>query len=144
MAFGGYGLGPGQFQAMTGVAFDAKNNRIFTVEQVYSRIQMFRYYTDAEAKAEIEKRKLGDGTKAPAVASATSTATPTAAAPAATATPAPTTATAAPTVAAAPVASAGPAATDAAAEAEKDTPSNRATGAFSIIPSAAGQTVPKP
>lgn len=58
MAVGNFGILPGQFQALTGIAFDAKNNRIFTAEQFYGRVQMFRYYTDEEAKAELEKRRV--------------------------------------------------------------------------------------
>jgi DNA-binding beta-propeller fold protein YncE len=56
MGVGSYGIGPAQFQAMTGVAVDRKNNRIFTAEELLGRVQMFRYFTTAEAKVELEKR----------------------------------------------------------------------------------------
>jgi len=45
---------PGQFKALIGVAID-KHNRVFTTEQYPGRMQMFRYVTDAEAKAEVER-----------------------------------------------------------------------------------------
>ncbi len=56
MSLGSFGIEPAQFQALTGLAYDAKNNRLFTAEQLYGRVQMFRYFTDTEAKAELEKR----------------------------------------------------------------------------------------
>jgi DNA-binding beta-propeller fold protein YncE len=56
MGFGGFGILPGQFQALTGMAFDRKNSRIFTAEQLLGRVQMFRYFTNAEARTEIEQR----------------------------------------------------------------------------------------
>jgi DNA-binding beta-propeller fold protein YncE len=56
MGFGGFGILPGQFQALTGMAFDRKNSRIFTAEQLLGRVQMFRYFTNAEAKVEVEQR----------------------------------------------------------------------------------------
>jgi DNA-binding beta-propeller fold protein YncE len=56
MALGGFGILPGQFQALTGVTID-KFNRVFTSEQYMGRVQMFRYITDAEARAELERRK---------------------------------------------------------------------------------------
>ena len=59
MAFGGFGIQPAQFQALTGMTFDAKRNRMFTAEQLYARVQMFRYYTDDEAREEIAKRRAG-------------------------------------------------------------------------------------
>lgn len=59
MAFGGYGIQPAQFQALTGVCFDAKRHRIFVAGQLYARVQMFQYYTDDEARAEIAKRRAG-------------------------------------------------------------------------------------
>jgi DNA-binding beta-propeller fold protein YncE len=64
MSFGGYGIGPAQFQALTGMAFDAKRNRLFAAEQIYGRVQMFRYYTDDEARAEIAKRRAGKSDEA--------------------------------------------------------------------------------
>ena len=57
MGFGGFGIMPGQFQALTGLAFDAKNNRLYTAEQLLGRVQLFRYYTNAEAKEAQEKRQ---------------------------------------------------------------------------------------
>jgi hypothetical protein len=62
LAFGNFGIMPGQFQSLTGLTID-KSNRVFAAEQLLGRIQMFRYYTDAEAKAELEKRKAGGATK---------------------------------------------------------------------------------
>ena len=59
LAFGSYGIQPTEFQALTGLTFDKKNNRIFSAEQIYGRVQMFRYYTDSEARAELDKRKAG-------------------------------------------------------------------------------------
>lgn len=56
LGLGGFGIMPAQFQAMTGVAFDQKNNRIFTAEQLLGRVQMFRYFSNAEAKVELEAR----------------------------------------------------------------------------------------
>jgi hypothetical protein len=77
---------PTEFQALTGMAYDKKNNRVFSAEQIYGRVQMFRYYTDDEAKAELEKRRLatvttaadgtaaaGSGTSATPAATATGT-----------------------------------------------------------------------
>ncbi len=64
MSFGGYGIGPAQFQALTGLTFDAKRNRLFAAEQIYGRVQMFRYYTDDEARAEIAKRRAGKSDEA--------------------------------------------------------------------------------
>jgi sugar lactone lactonase YvrE len=70
MWMGGHGLFPGQFRTVTGLYID-KNNRIFTSEQYPGRVQMFRYFTDDEAraqiaqrKAELEKTSPGAGTKA--------------------------------------------------------------------------------
>ena len=56
MGFGGFGILPGQFQALTGLAFDRKNNRLYSAEQLLGRVQSFRYFANAEAKAELEKR----------------------------------------------------------------------------------------
>ena len=52
---GGHGLLPGQFQSLVNLTID-KNNRVFTTEQFPGRMQMFRYVTKAEAKAEKERR----------------------------------------------------------------------------------------
>jgi len=53
---GGHGLFPGQFRALAGLYID-KNNRIFTSEQYPGRVQMFRYFTDDEARAQIKQRQ---------------------------------------------------------------------------------------
>ncbi len=47
---------PGQFTALAGLHID-KQNRIFTSEQDPGRVQMFRYFTNAEARAEYERRQ---------------------------------------------------------------------------------------
>jgi len=52
---GGHGLLPGQFQGLINISVD-KNNRVLTTEQMPGRLQIFRYITDAEAKAELERR----------------------------------------------------------------------------------------
>jgi len=49
-------LFPGQFRALAGLYID-KNNRIFTSEQYPGRVQMFRYFTDDEARAQIKQRQ---------------------------------------------------------------------------------------
>ena len=54
--FGDRGWYPGQFQALYGLAADNHNNRIITSEQYPGRVQVFRYITDAEAKAERDRR----------------------------------------------------------------------------------------
>ncbi|HUO13551.1 MAG TPA: 6-bladed beta-propeller [Verrucomicrobiae bacterium] len=56
MWMGGHGLFPGQFRDVEGLYID-KNNRIFTSEQYPGRLQMFRYFTDDETRAELAKRK---------------------------------------------------------------------------------------
>jgi DNA-binding beta-propeller fold protein YncE len=56
MWMGGHGLFPGQFRTVEGLYID-KTNRIFTSEQYPGRVQMFRYFTDDEARAELAKRK---------------------------------------------------------------------------------------
>jgi sugar lactone lactonase YvrE len=56
MWMGGHGLFPGQFRALAGLYID-KNNRIFTSEQYPGRVQMFRYFTDDEARAQIKQRQ---------------------------------------------------------------------------------------
>jgi DNA-binding beta-propeller fold protein YncE len=56
MWMGGHGLFPGQFRAVAGLYID-KNNRMFTSEQFPGRVQMFRYFTDDEARAQIKKRQ---------------------------------------------------------------------------------------
>lgn len=57
MWMGGHGLFPGQFRALAGLYID-KNNRIFTSEQYPGRVQMFRYFTDDEARAQINQREV--------------------------------------------------------------------------------------
>jgi sugar lactone lactonase YvrE len=52
---GEHGLLPGQFQSIANVMVD-KNNRVFTTELYAGRLQMFQYYTNAEARAELERR----------------------------------------------------------------------------------------
>ena len=52
---GGHGTLPGQFRTLAGLYID-KNNRIFTSEQYPGRVQMFRYITDDEARAELAAR----------------------------------------------------------------------------------------
>lgn len=58
MWMGGHGLFPGQFRALAGLYID-KNNRIFTSEQYPGRVQMFRYFTDDEAREQIKQRQAG-------------------------------------------------------------------------------------
>ncbi len=64
------------FQSLAGLYID-KHNRIFTSEQYPGRVQMFRYFTDDEARAELARRKAEDekknasGVKTSAAASAT-------------------------------------------------------------------------
>ena len=53
---GGHGLFPGQFRALAGLYID-KNNRIFTSEQYPGRVQMFRYFTDDEARAQLKQQQ---------------------------------------------------------------------------------------
>jgi len=59
---GGHGLMPGQFRTLAGLYID-KNNRIFTSEQFPGRVQMFRYFTDDEARAELARRKAEEEKK---------------------------------------------------------------------------------
>jgi len=56
LAMGGFGILPGQFEALTGLTID-KQNRVFTSEQLLGRTQMYRYITNAEAKAEAVRRE---------------------------------------------------------------------------------------
>ena len=56
MWMGGHGLFPGQFRALAGLYID-KNNRIFASEQYPGRVQMFRYFTDDEARTQIKRRQ---------------------------------------------------------------------------------------
>ena len=50
---------PGQFQALAGLYID-KNNRMFTSEQYPGRVQMFRYFTDDEARADWQRQAEED------------------------------------------------------------------------------------
>lgn len=105
LGFGGFGIQPAYFAALCNITFDATRNRIFTSEQMYGRVQMFQYYTDDEARAELAKRRAGksattnasstpSGAKtapaaAPAAASSAPAAAPTTAAPGSSAPPTP-------------------------------------------------------
>lgn len=62
MWLGGHGLFPGQFRALAGLYID-KNNRIFTSEQYPGRVQMFRYFTDDEARSQIKERQAAEEKK---------------------------------------------------------------------------------
>jgi DNA-binding beta-propeller fold protein YncE len=64
MSMGGHGLFPGQFRTVTGLYID-RNNRIFTSEQYPGRVQMFRYFTDDEARAQNAQRKAELEKKSP-------------------------------------------------------------------------------
>jgi sugar lactone lactonase YvrE len=57
MRVGAHGALPGQFSSVAGLAIDQKTNRIFTADVFPGRVQMFRYFTDAEAKAQMEREK---------------------------------------------------------------------------------------
>ncbi|MFB3920966.1 MAG: 6-bladed beta-propeller [Terriglobia bacterium] len=46
---------PGQFRGLAGLFID-KNNRVFTSEQYPGRVQMFQYVSNAEARAERDRR----------------------------------------------------------------------------------------
>jgi hypothetical protein len=63
LVIGGFGMLPGEFQALTGVTID-KLNRVFTSEQLLGRVQMFRYITNTEAQAEYDRRKAEVAKKA--------------------------------------------------------------------------------
>jgi DNA-binding beta-propeller fold protein YncE len=52
---GGGGELPGQFSVPSGIYID-KQNRVYVAEQFKARVQIFQYVTDAQAKAEEEKR----------------------------------------------------------------------------------------
>jgi sugar lactone lactonase YvrE len=53
---GEHGWLPGQFQSLANVIVD-KNNRVLTTELFPGRLQVFQYYTNSEAKAELERRE---------------------------------------------------------------------------------------
>ncbi len=53
---GEHGILPGQFRSLAGLTID-KKNRVFTSEQFPGRVQMFQYVTNAEARAEKERRE---------------------------------------------------------------------------------------
>jgi type IV secretory pathway TraG/TraD family ATPase VirD4 len=44
------------FQSLAGLYID-KHNRIFTTEQYPGRVQMFRYFTDDEAREQIKQHQ---------------------------------------------------------------------------------------
>jgi len=75
MWMGGHGLFPGQFRALAGLYID-KNNRIFTSEQYPGRVQMFRYFTDDEARAQIKQRQAEMEQKRPQGAESAAPASP--------------------------------------------------------------------
>ena len=54
--FGQQGTFPGQFQALYGLGYDTRTNRVITSEQFPGRVQVFRYITDAEAASEKSRR----------------------------------------------------------------------------------------
>ncbi len=82
LGMGGFGILPGQFEALTGLCVDTKLHRIFTSEQMLGRTQMYRYITNDEARAELERRKAELEKKAQERSSAKATpATATGAAP---------------------------------------------------------------
>jgi hypothetical protein len=58
---GNHGLLPGQFSMVGGILID-KQNRVITSEQYPGRVQIFRYFTDEEAKAELARRE-GSGNR---------------------------------------------------------------------------------
>jgi hypothetical protein len=60
---GEHGLLPGQFQSLVNVMVD-KNNRVFTTELYAGRLQVFRYYSNSEARAELDRRKAEEKQKA--------------------------------------------------------------------------------
>ena len=64
MWMGGHGEMPGQFQTLAGIAID-KQNRVFTSEQYPARVQMFRYFTNAEARTELDRREAADKKQEP-------------------------------------------------------------------------------
>lgn len=57
MRIGGHGGLPGQFSALAGLAIDRKQNRMVTSEVYPGRVQMFRYFTDVEAKTQLDREK---------------------------------------------------------------------------------------
>jgi hypothetical protein len=57
------GLLPGQFQSLANVMVD-KNNRVLTTEMYPGRLQMFQYYTNSEARAELDRRNAESKKKA--------------------------------------------------------------------------------
>jgi sugar lactone lactonase YvrE len=60
---GEHGLLPGQFQSLANVVID-KNNRVLTTELFPGRLQVFQYYTNSEARAELERRATESKKKA--------------------------------------------------------------------------------
>ena len=70
---GEHGMLPGQFQSLANVMVD-KNNRVLTTELYPGRLQVFQYYTNSEARAELDRRnaesKKGASQKKPESSSA--------------------------------------------------------------------------
>ena len=60
---GGHGLLPGQFQSLANVIVD-KKNRVLTTELYPGRLQAFQYYTNSEAKEELDRRDAAGKKKA--------------------------------------------------------------------------------
>jgi DNA-binding beta-propeller fold protein YncE len=66
MAFGTHGKIPSQFKGLVGITID-KANRVFTLEQYPTgKVQIFRYITQAEARAEYSRRQAEREEKATA------------------------------------------------------------------------------
>lgn len=66
--FGQQGTFPGQFQALYGLGYDKRTNRLITSEQFPGRVQIFRYITDVEAAAEKSRREAEQSKPAPKAA----------------------------------------------------------------------------
>ena len=60
---GEHGLLPGQFQSLANVIVD-KKNRVLTTELYPGRLQAFQYYTNSEAKEELDRRDAAGKKKA--------------------------------------------------------------------------------
>ena len=78
MWLGGHGLFPGQFRALAGLYID-KNDRIFTSEQYPGRVQMFRYFSDDNAREQIKQHEAEAAKKQGSKTAAAGTAKPAAA-----------------------------------------------------------------
>lgn len=62
MRIGTHGELPGQFSSVAGLTID-RQNRLFTADVYPGRVQMFRYFTDAEAKAQLDRQKAEQDAK---------------------------------------------------------------------------------